>query len=215
MLVLADVEGGERAVERRARRSTETSRVEGHEAFEDRRAPADRREGLGEVAAGARSSPGPCRHSRSGGSSARAGRPSAATRGCEVGRRVDRARTARSAMPRPATKRLLARAGPASSRAPRALGCSGARAARRSAVARRHVLELVGDDVDRRGEARRAPPRPRRRAIVCAAATSKAGLSASGAKTWRVRPSSAAASAIMRPSWPPPRMPSVAPGARR
>src|SRR5262245_40955508 len=48
--------------------------------------------------------------------------------------------------------------------------------------------------------------------MVLLAATSKAGLKASGEKTWQRKPSRAAASASMRPSWPPPRMPIIEPG---
>src|ERR1700691_3289690 len=43
--------------------------------------------------------------------------------------------------------------------------------------------------------------------------TSKAGDSGLGAKTWHLKPSRAAACASMRPNWPPPRIPIVAPGS--
>ena len=77
---------------------------------------------------------------------------------------------------------------------------------------RRHILEFIGDDRDGFEEVRRAPLRRHNRRSVWAAATSKAGPVA-GAKTWVRRPSRAAASASMRPSWPAPRMPIVPPGA--
>ena len=79
----------------------------------------------------------------------------------------------------------------------------------------RHVLELVGHDVDRPREGRaarrrrRSPPASRRRA-TCAAQGASAG-----SKTWVCMPSRAAAIASIRPSWPPPRMPIRPPGAQR
>src|ERR1700758_3554752 len=42
--------------------------------------------------------------------------------------------------------------------------------------------------------------------------TSNAGESGLGESTWHLKPSRAAASASMRPSWPPPRIPMVASG---
>ena len=90
-------------------------------------------------------------------------------------------------------------------------GSTGLRAARHRRGFRRHVLELVGDDIDRRARKLAAPRRPHipRRSL---SGVMKAGDSVSGEYTWQRKPSLPAASASMRPSWPPPRIPMVAPG---
>ena len=90
-------------------------------------------------------------------------------------------------------------------------GSTGLRADEKGRGLGRHVLELVGDDIDVGGEA------VERGDVGVVGARSRAhhvegGESGSGQSTWHLKPSRAAASASMRPSWPPPRMPIVASG---
>ena len=127
--------------------------VEGDEAFEDRGRAAHRRPRPRRPRPARRSGPGPCRHSRSAGSSGSPARRSAASAASSP---------ARSSTGAKGAGRPPRRCDEASSRSSRSCAISSAatrRVERRPAGERgqrrgRDILELVGDDVDLLGEAR-------------------------------------------------------------
>ena len=117
-------------------------------------------------------------------------------------------------MPAAASSLLLRQPVLRSRRPPPAAASTGTRSASQAEGVDRHALELDGDHVapagqlgQRARDRRRAPrsPRPRR----------AAGGSAPGSTTTHRTPSGAAASASMRPSWPPPSTPTVVTGGDR
>ena len=94
VLVLAEIVGGEGAVASRAPRRRRPPARSGTKASRIAGAAPDRGQGGGRIVAGRDRPPGPCRHSRSGGSSGRRRGRSRRRRRVELGRESDRARRA-------------------------------------------------------------------------------------------------------------------------
>ena len=188
----------------RARSGTKPSRMQG--------ARPRSRQGRGGSTPAPDHAPGPCRHSRSGGSSGRrAGRrrASACSRSGLARRRPRRAR--RRCRGRRRSVFSASRSCVDGKRAGARDAAAHARGEERGGRGR-HVLEFVGDDVDRVGEARQ-----RRLVLIGGDGVPRGDVEGRAVRLrarryGRCSPSSAAASASMRPSWPPPRMPMVPPG---
>ena len=98
-----------------------------------------------------------------------AGRPIASSAAVSCVGAVDRARTARCAIAEPGDELLLDQPVLRRSPAPSGRAAPARAPARNARGLGRHVLELVGDDVDRRRRSGRAPPCRHRRRTVRAA----------------------------------------------
>ena len=207
--VLAGVERGDRAVEP-ARRDHRDLALEVDEALEHRRRLADRDPGLARRGAGIEPHLPLAVVAEAGGSSGSPGVPSVRERRRQRLRpvhRADRARSrgrARAGSPSPRARSCAT----SSARRPGRTGTSGASSVHRR---KRHVLELVGDDVDRRGEGAE-----RGGVVVAGAGHRVRHLRRAGRRPARRRGSASRAAprpcASIRPSCPPPRMPMRLPG---